>query len=313
MSSVRLKSRRRQDQGSKLGRILIAILATVGVIDTGSITLKRFGFLNSLSCPGANDGCNKVLDSAWGSLSYGDYSIPLSSLGLISYLPVLILAIFPFLPWLSEKKNDLSRPTWWGLFFISLCMFVFSGLLMAIMVYKINAFCFFCILSALTSTLILLLTIFSGGWDNPRELIFRGFIISITIVLAGLIWASSIDPNKQVLHSGTKQGIAPPIETISNSSSIALAKHLSSKNIILYNAWWCPHCHDQKELFGKEAASNLLLVECAPDGQNSKTELCKTKEITGFPSWEINGKIESGVKSLNELAEISGYQGPKDF
>ena len=66
-------------------------------------------------------------------------------------------------------------------------------------------------------------------------------------------------------------------------------------------------------MFGKEASSKLLLVECAEDGFNSQSKLCQQKGITGFPSWEINGKIEAGVKSLNELADISNYKGPRDF
>jgi len=312
MGNSRLKSRRRQDQGSKWGRILIAILATVGVIDTSTTTLKQLGFLGGLTCPGGLNGCEKVLNSPWGSISIGSYEIPLSSIGVISYLIVVLLAIIPFLPGLSEKKNDLSRPTWWGLFSISTCMFVFSCLLMSIMILKIEAYCVFCILSALISTSILCITILKGGWEDSRELIFRGIILSIIILLSGLIWSSSVDPNREK-SSISSLGLAPPIESISSSSSIQLAKHLTASNIVLYNAYWCPHCHDQKELFGKEASANLLLVECAPDGENSKADLCKTKEITGFPSWEIKGTIQSGVKSLEELAEISGYKGNRDF
>jgi glutaredoxin len=78
----------------------------------------------------------------------------------------------------------------------------------------------------------------------------------------------------------------------------------------MYTAYWCPHCHEQKELFGKEASAKLGLVECAADGQNSQKPLCDTKAIEGFPSWEINGKLDSGVKSLAELARLSGYSGP---
>ena len=66
-------------------------------------------------------------------------------------------------------------------------------------------------------------------------------------------------------------------------------------------------------MFGKEAAEKLNLVECAQDGFNNKRELCQAKGITGFPSWEINGSIDSGVKSLKELAEISNYNKTKDF
>jgi glutaredoxin len=77
----------------------------------------------------------------------------------------------------------------------------------------------------------------------------------------------------------------------------------------MYSAWWCPHCNDQKQLFGKEAAAQLKVIECAPDGRNSQKALCDTKKIEGFPTWEINGQLDSGVKSLQQLAELSGFKG----
>jgi uncharacterized membrane protein len=83
MATQRLTSRRRQDQGSKWVRIVMAVLATVGVIDTGSITLKFWGVLGDLTCPMGAGGCDKVLNSPWGTLFQGDgFSIPLSFAGL---------------------------------------------------------------------------------------------------------------------------------------------------------------------------------------------------------------------------------------
>ena len=105
----------------------------------------------------------------------------------------------------------------------------------------------------------------------------------------------------------------PEVTTLSTPSSIALAEHLTENGVVKYSAYWCPHCHEQNELFGKEASSKLLNVECAADGFNSKTSLCREKGIQGFPSWEINGVIESGIKSLVELAEQTNYQGLNDF
>ena len=63
----------------------------------------------------------------------------------------------------------------------------------------------------------------------------------------------------------------------------------------------------------KTDLEKLNLVECAKDGFNNKRELCEAKGITGFPSWEINGSIDSGVKSLKELAELTNYKNSKDF
>jgi hypothetical protein len=50
------------------------------------------------------------------------------------------------------------------------------------------------------------------------------------------------------------------------------------------------------------------VVECAADGRDSQKALCDTKKIEGFPSWEIDGKLDSGVKSLAKLAETSGFK-----
>ena len=61
-------------------------------------------------------------------------------------------------------------------------------------------------------------------------------------------------------------------------------------------------------MFGKEAASELKIIECASDGKNSQSSLCEKKGITGFPTWEINNKLDSGVKSLEELAILSGFE-----
>ena len=49
----------------KWPKIIIAILSTIGLVDTGSITLKNWGLFNSLSCPGIKNGCETVLNSPW--------------------------------------------------------------------------------------------------------------------------------------------------------------------------------------------------------------------------------------------------------
>ena len=313
MATTRLTSRRRQDSGSKWVRIAMAVLATVGVIDTGSITLKRWGLLGSLSCPGGAEGCDKVLNSAWGTIAQGDgFSIPLSFVGLLAYLAVLVMAILPLLPGLAENKTDLSRRTWWGLFTVATGMAVFSLVLVGLMVFKIQAFCFFCVLSALISLMLLVLAVAGGGWEDPAPLLFRGVLLALAVLLGSLIWASVVDPDRPGAPV-TGPGAPPAVTTSSNASTLALAEHLTASGAVMYSAYWCPHCHEQKELFGKEATEQLKVVECAPDGQNSQTKLCQQKGIEGFPTWEINGKLDSGVKPLKSLAKLSDYKGPSDF
>jgi glutaredoxin len=81
----------------------------------------------------------------------------------------------------------------------------------------------------------------------------------------------------------------------------------------MYGAYWCPHCHDQKQLFGKEAAAQLNYIECAPDGKNGRPDLCEAAKIEGFPAWEIDNQKVEGTQSLERLAELTGYQGLRNF
>ena len=81
------------------------------------------------------------------------------------------------------------------------------------------------------------------------------------------------------------------------------AQCLEEKGAIFYGAFWCPHCQNQKKLFGK-SASLLPYVECStPDGKSQK-EICKTEKIEGYPTWVFaDGSRESGVQSFELLAE----------
>lgn len=300
--SERLSDRRRRsDSGNRWVRVAMAVLATIGLIDTGSITLKRWGLLGSLTCPGGADGCDKVLSSAWGTV----FGQPLSLFGALTYGAVLVLALLP-LVLRGEVRNRLTPLGNWGLLLISTGMAVFSLVLMGVMVLKIQAFCFFCVLSAGLSLALFVLSLLGGEWPDRGQLVFRVVLVALVVALAGLGWAAAVDrPVDQV----GGRGVPLPVTTTSTPQTIALAEHLSSSGAVMYSAWWCPHCNDQKQLFGKEAAAQLKVIECAPDGRNSQKALCDTKKIEGFPTWEINGQLDSGVKSLQQLAELSGFQG----
>jgi len=300
--------RRRPDQGRRWVRVVMAVLATIGVIDTGSITLKKWGLLGALSCSSEGflgcNGCEKVLSSAWGSL----LGQPLSLFGFLAYGAVLLLAVAP-LVLQGEARTALGQRSWWGLFLLSTAMAVFSAVLLGVMAFGIRDCCPFCILSAALSTALFVLSLIGGDWDDRGQLVFRGVITALLVGVLGLGWAASV--GKPAVPLG--KGVAPAVQAASSPAKIALAEHLSATGARIYTAYWCPHCHEQKELFGKEATAKLTVIECAPDGQNSQKALCDAKKIEGFPSWEINGQIDSGVKPLAKLAEQSGYQGPIDF
>ena len=294
-------------------KIIIAILSSIGIVDTGSITLKNWGLFNSLSCPGVNKGCDAVLNSPWGTLIKNDQiNIPLSFAGLLTYSTILLIVLILSLKIISPKQK-IYKNLWWLLYLISCGSSVFSILLISIMIIKIKSFCFFCLLSAILSFSIFILTIIGARFDNRETMFYRGLIVAFTVLIGGLIWSNQVDPARANEINLSNEKVSPQITTVSSRGKINFAKYLYDNNIVMYSAYWCPHCNDQKQLFGKKAVEELIIVECAKDGKDNQYKLCQEKGIEGFPSWEINNQIYSGTRSLNELAEMTNYDGDINF
>ncbi|HEY9887867.1 MAG TPA: hypothetical protein V6D02_05660, partial [Candidatus Obscuribacterales bacterium] len=57
-----------------------------------------------------------------------------------------------------------------------------------------------------------------------------------------------------------------------------------------------------------EAVDDIQYVECDPEGENAQPQLCREKDIQGYPTWEIDGEFYSGTQSLEELARLSGFE-----
>jgi glutaredoxin len=87
----------------------------------------------------------------------------------------------------------------------------------------------------------------------------------------------------------------------------ALARHLRETGAVMYGAYWCPHCQEQKDLFGA-TAHDLPYVECDPKGVNARPDLCEKAGVKAFPTWVIGGQRREGVQSLSALADASKFQ-----
>lgn len=81
------------------------------------------------------------------------------------------------------------------------------------------------------------------------------------------------------------------------------AKCLTEKGAEFYGAFWCPHCRNQKKLFGK-SIQYVNYIECStPDG-NNQLKVCIDKDIKSYPTWLFaDGSLENGELSLERLAE----------
>ncbi len=123
--------------------------------------------------------------------------------------------------------------------------------------------------------------------------------------------AQTIPPPPSPLPVTEQEG--PAIRSQSLPDQVALATHLQKIKARMYGAYWCPHCHTQQELFGKEAFAAVTYIECDPRGKNAQPDLCKAANIKAYPSWEIRGKYYTGTQSLEKLAILSGYKGSRNF
>jgi hypothetical protein len=88
------------------------------------------------------------------------------------------------------------------------------------------------------------------------------------------------------------------------------AKCLASKQTKMYGLYWCPHCAEQKEMFGK-AFHHVPYVECGIKGSHEITAECKAAGVKLFPSWQFatNPPVE-GVFPLQELSDKTGCSLP---
>ncbi len=154
---------------------IIFLLAAAGVADTTYLTYAEHKpEVASYSCgasevtSGAKIDCNQVLDSDYAYIG----PVHLSDIGLVYYLALSMLALTQILTtrqpyWLGKKlrKSSLLKKHPWlklatlseVIFLISLAGLLFSAYLVYLMAFVIGAWCYFCLLSAATTSLIFII------------------------------------------------------------------------------------------------------------------------------------------------------------
>lgn len=308
-------SRRRQASWiHRNSRYLIATIAILGIINTAYITITKL-MGGETACP--TSGCEQVLSSEYAYI----FGLPLSLFGLLAYVAMAAFALAPMA--INPDRNKELRAkvdnwTWLLLFAGATAMMVFSGYLMYIMatqfvaLYGIASICIYCIVSAIFATTLFLLTLLGRSWEDLGQLFFMGILVSMVVLIGSLgIYADVGNASGNANGGNLQSGLT--VTTTSGSSELALARHLKQIGAKMYGAYWCPHCHEQKMMFGQQAWQEVTYVECAPDGANPQPDLCRSKNITGYPTWEINGQMYPGRIPLEDLAKLSGYTGSMDF
>ncbi|MFN3361538.1 MAG: vitamin K epoxide reductase family protein [Pseudanabaenaceae cyanobacterium] len=280
----------------KISRPAIVALAVVGTVLTTYLTVTHFmGNAPAFCAAGSGTGCDRVLSSEYAKV----FDIPLTVFGALAYLFVGVLSAIP----LFDKREDvkakkkLKQQLAFLVFLGSTAMLFFSGYLMYLLAFELQTPCFYCIGSAINVTLIWLLNLLGNDWEDQGQLFFTGLSVGLVVMIGAV-----------GLYATQKQ-----VATASSTFAGQLARHLAQQGAKMYGANWCPHCHDQLEKFG-EAKRLVPYVECSPNGGpgTPPAKICVDKKITSYPTWEINGQFKVGVRSLQELADLTNYQGPRN-
>ncbi|HEY3249038.1 MAG TPA: vitamin K epoxide reductase family protein [bacterium] len=228
-------------------------------------------------CP-LGSGCDIIQSSRYAAV----FGIPVAAFGLGYYVVMLVLGARTMEP---VRRWAVAVP-------VALAGLAASLVFTVTQEAVIRATCSLCVLSALLTLGIALRLLFRRPARAPGITWAWGTLaaaVSIALLLGG--YAVS----------------APPIAGAVYAEG--LAKHLAASGAVFYGAYWCPHCADQKAMFGP-AAKYLPYVECDPRGTRADPQLCAAKQVKGFPTWEIAGQRLEGVVSLGELARLSGYPPP---
>jgi len=90
----------------------------------------------------------------------------------------------------------------------------------------------------------------------------------------------------------------------------SFAQCLATKQAKMYGLYWCPHCLEQKEMFGA-SFHYVPYVECAIKGSSELAPECKAAGLKLFPSWQFGAQPpKEGVLPLEELSEKTGCSLP---
>ncbi len=267
----------------------LLILSVIGFLLSVYLTYLHYSEGQTAFCSQGSD-CDVVRQSSYSSL----LGIPVSLLGAIGY------ALIFWFTYVSMSK----RMRWVLLYAISLAGFIFSSYLTYIEFFVIKAICPYCVVSALIMTAIFILVVSRKSEFYPNLSSLHTAVLTLVIVGAVAVGSTAFQSDSVDL-AALEQG-----QVNANPMQLGLAKYLRQRGAVMYGAYNCPHCNTQKAMFGG-ASAYIDYVECSPSGENANAPLCFSKGIVHYPTWEINGNFYEGSKSLQELAQISGYKASK--
>ncbi|MGH7846031.1 MAG: vitamin K epoxide reductase family protein [Candidatus Binatia bacterium] len=285
------KAQQRQSKTNKKAQPRVALraapnwpllaLSIIGMGLTGYLTFMAWAGSSVKGCA-AGSACDLVLSSRWATF----LGIPTSFWGFLTYAALAAICFV--------KRAD----THWRLaWMIALFGALYSAYLTVISIFALKAACPYCLTSLALMTALLAL----ASYQRPANLAQASWRPLLTKALP--VAAAAV----LLLHLHYIGVLGEPAAP-EDPAVRALAQHLDQSGAKFYGASWCPHCQDQKTLFGP-SAGRLPYVECSPGGRRApQARACQAARIETYPTWIIKGLRHVGVLTLKQLSDYSGFR-----
>jgi len=124
-------------------RMAIGLLSLVGLLIAGYMLFYKLGMIGTLAC--GTGSCGTVQASRWADF----LGVPVPAWGVAGYGLIFVISLLGLQPrWVGDRRLGLT------LFGFATIAFLFSAYLTAIEAFVLNAWCRWCVASAIVATLI---------------------------------------------------------------------------------------------------------------------------------------------------------------
>jgi uncharacterized membrane protein len=258
-------------------------LSIAGMALAGYLSYTGFFGAQAAYCE-AGGGCDIVQSSQWATF----LTLPTAFWGFLTYAALALIAT-------RVKRASVHWKRAWTVGLLGLGVSIY---LTAISVFVLEATCPYCLASlgifaAIAGVLV---------WQRPPTIArfaWPRWLLQTSVVALLAIGA---------LHL---QSVSTAIAGEEDPYLRGLAIALNENGAIFYGASWCPHCQQQKAMFGA-SDERLPYVECSPGGRaQPAAPSCVAARVNSFPTWIFaDGERVNGVLSVDQLAARVGYKGP---
>ncbi|MEN9328730.1 MAG: hypothetical protein RI947_1538 [Candidatus Parcubacteria bacterium] len=272
--------------------LIVAGLATLGLADAAYLSYERLTG-GSLVCPVTGTGCD-IVQTSWYAAPYG---VPVAYIGLFGYILMIVLAV---LAHTNRTAGKFSLVT--ALKAIVVSAVTVSILLTGLQAFVIQAFCFWCLVSAMTNLAAAAVTFVPASWFStttkeqprrqkgrkPQQRSHRGLIVTLlSILLLALA----------VAVFASRSSATAPVQANKNTPNVSVAYPLKGDvnapvTVVVYSDYQCPAC-------------SAFALEFEPGFDRAYVATGKVKvEFRDFPLSQHANAVKAAM-----AARIAGDQG----